>query len=77
MASKAVTGKLIDDGIIGKSIGRRRRINSKNHYDLLRVGKFMHKEDVYVISQKDEGLTAGAGIQSNRGLRASLSGPLF
>jgi len=57
MASKAVTGKLIGDGIIGKAIYRRRRINSKNCYELLRVTKFRHDKAVYVISEKGKGST--------------------
>lgn len=56
MASKTVTEKLIGDGIIGKAICRRRRISSKNRYDLLRVTKFRHEDTVYVMSQKDRGL---------------------
>lgn len=56
MASKTVTEKLIGDGIIGQVICKRRRINSKNRYDLLRVTKFKHEETVYVMSQKDKGV---------------------
>ena len=54
MASKAVTRKLIADGIVGKTIDRSLRINSKTRYNLLQVGKFMQKEDVYVLSQERE-----------------------
>ena len=54
MASKAVTRKLIADGIVGKTIDRSLRINSKTRYNLLQVGKFMQKEDVYVLSQEGE-----------------------
>lgn len=56
MASKTVTEKLIGDGIVGKAICRRRRISSKNRYDLLRVTKFRYEDTVYVMSQKGQGL---------------------
>lgn len=57
MASKAITGKLIDEGIVGKTIGKRHRINSKNSYNLLQVAELTREKNVYVISQKDKGLT--------------------
>lgn len=55
MASKTITEKLIADGIVGKTIYRKPRINSKSSYDLFRVIKFKHEKDVYVASQKSDG----------------------
>lgn len=57
MASKLVTEKLVADGIVGKPIYRKLRINSKKSYNLFRAVKFKNDEYVYVISQKEDGLT--------------------
>ena len=54
MASKTIAGKLVSEGIVGKTIYGKHRINSKNSYDLFRVVKY--SEEVYVISQKGEEL---------------------
>lgn len=52
MASKIIAEKLIADGIVGKTIYRKHRLNSKSIYDLFQVVRFKDKETVYVISQK-------------------------
>lgn len=57
LASETVTGKLIDDGIVGKTICRRQRVTGRNSYDLLQVTKLRYEDTVYVMSQKDKGLT--------------------
>lgn len=54
--SKTITGKLVADGIVGKPIYRKLRINSQKHYNLFWVVRFKHDENVYVISQKDNEL---------------------
>lgn len=52
LLSKTVTEKLIAEGIVGKTICRRRRINSKNIYDSFRAVRFTHKKNVYIVPQK-------------------------
>lgn len=56
MASKTITEKLIAEGIVGKTIYRKHRINSKNSYDLFQVVKFMYEENAYIRSRKDDEL---------------------
>lgn len=56
MASKTVTKELVADGIVGKPIYRKLRMNSKRNYDLFRAVKFKHNKYVYVMSQKDGGV---------------------
>ena len=51
LLSKTVTEKLIAEGIIGKTICRKRRINSKNIYDLFQVVRYTHKH-VHIVPQK-------------------------
>ena len=56
ISSKAITKRLISEGIVGKTICRRRRRNSKTNYELLQVVKPKHEDCVYVVSKKDNGL---------------------
>ena len=50
MVSKTIAGKLVSEGIIGKTIYRKHRKNSKNSYDLFRAVKY--REEVYVYRRK-------------------------
>ncbi len=52
IASKTVTGKLIAEGIVGRAIYKKRRMNSKTSYSLLWVVKSQHEENAYVALQK-------------------------
>lgn len=53
MAAKEVTAKLIGEGIIGKTICRRRRINSKDRYVLLRVVESKCDMTVYIMPEEN------------------------
>ena len=52
IVSKTITRKLLTEGIVGKAIYRKHRINSKKSYNLFQVVKFKNGENVYVVSQK-------------------------
>ena len=65
MASKTVTKELVADGIVGKPIYRKLRMNSKRNYDLFRAVKFNKVIVVRVLVgesfQKLRGVVGGIG----------------
>ncbi len=52
--SKAITEKLIDEGIVGKIVYVKRRRNSKNRCELFRVVEYNHDKSIYIHSQKSD-----------------------
>ena len=57
--SKAITEKLIDEGIVGKIVYVKRRRNSKNRCELFRVVEYNHDKSIYIHSQKSDKPTEG------------------
>lgn len=56
IVSKTITEKLVTDGIVGKTICRKKH-EQENSYDLFRTVKFMREENVYVVAEKSGDVT--------------------